>query len=129
ARRAAGAAVGPLAVGFLRLRRIRVREEAGDGGGRALNPTQWPRHLGKWIAQTRLVSRVLDALDARDENRMGERGMLAAAFQFAKINRVAGDYFEFGLWQGKTFSHAHRMRRRHGLKEMELWGFDSFQGL
>jgi hypothetical protein len=55
--------------------------------------------------------------------------MLAQAMEFAKINGVGGDYFEFGLWQGKTFKYAHKMIRRYSLKGIKLRGFDSFQGL
>jgi hypothetical protein len=82
--------------------------------------------VGRWLANTRPVTRLLDL---RAEARVREGGMLAAAFQYKQINRVAGDYLEFGLWQGKTFSHAHRLRRRYRVKDMELWGFDSFAGL
>src|SRR5688572_24758452 len=60
---------------------------------------------------------------------MCERGMLAAAFELQAINSVAGDYFEFGLWRGKTFTYAQRMKRRFRRQDMILWGFDSFAGL
>ena len=60
---------------------------------------------------------------------MTEFGMLAQAFEFAKINGVRGDYFEFGVWRGKTFRWAHLMKHRYGLAEMKLWAFDSFSGL
>ncbi|MDN5881363.1 MAG: TylF/MycF family methyltransferase [Nitrosospira sp.] len=75
------------------------------------------------------VARVIEVLDRRSDNRMTELGMLSQAFEFAKINEVPGDYFEFGLWRGKTFAYAHRMKRRYGQHGMKLWGFDSFQGL
>ena len=55
--------------------------------------------------------------------------MIAQAFEFKKINGVEGDYFEFGLWQGKTFVYAHKMMRRYEIKDMKLRGFDSFEGL
>jgi len=76
-----------------------------------------------------LVSSLIAALDRHSENRMTELGMIAQAFEFARLNGVRGDYFEFGLWQGRTFRYAHRMKRRYGLTKMTLWGFDSFQGL
>lgn len=60
---------------------------------------------------------------------MNEFGMLAQAFEFAKINGVTGDYFEFGVWRGKTFRWAHLMKHRYGLSDMKLWAFDSFSGL
>lgn len=60
---------------------------------------------------------------------MAEHGMLAQAFEFKHINAVEGDYFEFGLWRGKTFCYAHSQKRRHKMSDMIFWGFDSFQGL
>ena len=76
-----------------------------------------------------LFFRILEVADHRSENRLTELGMIAQAMEFAKINGVVGDYFEFGLWQGKTFRYAHKMMRRYSVKGMKLWGFDSFQGL
>src|SRR5262245_51170724 len=73
--------------------------------------------------------RLAEVLDRRSENRMSEFGMLAQAFEFAKINGVKGDYFAFGVWRGKTFRWAHTMKRRYRLPEMTLWAFDSFDGL
>lgn len=55
--------------------------------------------------------------------------MLAQAFEFVKTNGIAGDYFEFGLWQGKTFCWARRMAHRYGVRNIIFRGFDSFQGL
>ncbi len=81
------------------------------------------------LGETWTVHRLLEMLDRRTENRMTEYGMLAQAFEFAKINDVRGDYFEFGLWRGKTFLYAHKMRRRYGLERVTLRGFDSFEGL
>ena len=75
------------------------------------------------------VLRLLEIADRRTENRMTEFGMIAQAFEFRKINNVQGDYFEFGTWRGKTFLHAHKMRRRYGALDLKLRGFDSFEGL
>lgn len=85
--------------------------------------------LAKRFANNRLALRLAEVLDRRSENRMTEFGMLAQAFEFVKINGVPGDYFEFGLWRGKTFTYAHRMKRQYHIREMIFWGFDSFQGL
>ena len=49
------------------------------------------------LADTRAMGRLLEGADLRFDNRMRERGMLASAFEFKKINNVPGDYFEFGL--------------------------------
>lgn len=87
------------------------------------------KRIAKQIVDAEWVARVVEVLDRRSDNRMTELGMLSQAFEFAKINEVPGDYFEFGLWRGKTFGYAHRMKRRYSRRDMKLWGFDSFQGL
>ena len=74
-------------------------------------------------------ARMMEVLDHRSDNRMTELGMLSQAFEFIKINEVCGDYLEFGLWRGKTFGYAYRMKHRYRRRDMKLWGFDSFQGL
>jgi O-methyltransferase len=81
------------------------------------------------ILNSRSFLRLGEVLDRRSENRMTEFGMLAQAFEFAKINGVKGDYFEFGVWRGKTFRWAHVMKHRYGLDALKLWAFDSFGGL
>ena len=42
--------------------------------------------------------------------------------------QIAGDYCEFGVWQGTTFIHACRMMSPH-FKAMRFAAFDSFAGL
>ncbi|MBK7422030.1 MAG: class I SAM-dependent methyltransferase [Propionivibrio sp.] len=39
-----------------------------------------------------------------------------------------GDYLEFGVYQGATFSHAFQWISPH-FKDMKFWAFDSFEGL
>jgi len=85
--------------------------------------------LARRLGNTRVANRLIEGLDLRSDNRLRERGMLAQAFEFMKINNVIGDYFEFGLWRGKTFLYAHEMKQRYRCEKMRLWGFDSFQGL
>lgn len=76
-----------------------------------------------------LALRLAEVLDRRSENRMTEFGMLAQAFEFAKINGVRGDYFEFGVWQGKTFGYARTMANRYRVAPLVFRAFDSFAGL
>ncbi|ABB75805.1 TylF/MycF/NovP-related O-methyltransferase [Nitrosospira multiformis] len=83
----------------------------------------------KKIIDMEWFARMMEVLDHRSDNRMTELGMLSQAFEFIKINEVCGDYLEFGLWRGKTFGYAHRMKHRYRRQDMKLWGFDSFQGL
>lgn len=86
-------------------------------------------NLARQLIDRPVVSRVLEGVDLHSDNRLRERGILAQAFEFKKINEVPGDYFEFGLWRGKTFTYAHRLARRYNCNGMKLWGFDSFSGL
>lgn len=81
------------------------------------------------IAESEWLNAVVGVFDRKSENRLAERGMLSQAFEFKKINKVSGDYLEFGLWRGKTFCYAARMKRRYKQHDLLLWGFDSFQGL
>jgi len=76
-----------------------------------------------------LMLRLIEVLDRRSENRMTEFGMLAHAFEFAKINGVKGDYFEFGVWRGKTFCCARMMAKRYRVSPVTFRAFDSFAGL
>lgn len=47
-----------------------------------------------------------------------------------RTSSLRGDYFEFGLYRGSSFSVAHRLARRYRLApDMRFFGFDSFQGL
>ncbi len=62
--------------------------------------------------------------------------MLSIAFKFVYSNRIAGDYFEFGSYTGRTFRMAYTHSRRPYVREtaefeqpIHLWAFDSFEGL
>lgn len=61
----------------------------------------------------------------------GAMGALDRAFAKASEMRKAdvGDYFEFGLFRGRTFLHAAQTCQRMGLSDVHCYGFDSFQGL
>jgi len=87
------------------------------------------RGLGRRLLDAPTSSQLVRFLDIRSENRMRELGMIATAFEFQAIDGIRGDYLEFGLYRGRTFCHAYRMKRRYGRRDMLLWGFDSFQGL
>ena len=91
--------------------------------------TKWLELAARRIANSLPIIRVSRRFDGFRENRFSERGMLAQAFEFVRLNGIPGDYLEFGLWRGRTFLHARRMRKLYGLEDMHLWGFDSFQGL
>jgi O-methyltransferase len=90
---------------------------------------RWISSVAARFASTEFVLRLLYRMDGALPMRLSEKGMLTQAFAFAQLNGISGDYMEFGLWRGRTFLHAYRMKRLHRLKNMHLWGFDSFQGL
>ena len=81
------------------------------------------------ILGSELALRLFEVIDRRSENRVTEFGVLAQAFEFCKINQIQGDYFEFGVWRGKTFSYARTLARRYGYGPLTYHAFDSFQGL
>jgi O-methyltransferase len=86
-------------------------------------------NLLKALLDTRLALRLFEVFDRRTENRTTEFGMLAQAFEFIKINGIGGDYFEFGVWRGKTFGYARTMARRYRVANVKFRAFDSFRGL
>jgi O-methyltransferase len=55
--------------------------------------------------------------------------LLASIMAFVAAERVEGDYLEFGVFQGGTFSRSYYAARRAGLARMKFYAFDSFQGL
>lgn len=55
--------------------------------------------------------------------------MLTLVFAYLRSEKVAGDYAEFGVWNGRTFVEAWRVARRFGESTRHLWAFDSFEGL
>lgn len=46
---------------------------------------------------------------------------------FLKMNKVEGDYAEFGVFQGGSMISAYHFSKVHGL-DMKFYGFDSFKG-
>jgi O-methyltransferase len=54
--------------------------------------------------------------------------MLNDAFAFIANERIQGDYFEFGVYRGRTFVEAWFAAKRYGLP-LRLHAFDSFAGL
>lgn len=55
--------------------------------------------------------------------------IIRIAMEFVRDNRVAGDYLEFGVARGDSFSNAYHCAKLHQLNEMKFYAFDSFQGL
>lgn len=55
--------------------------------------------------------------------------MINMAFGYCANNKIRGDYAEFGVFKGHTTIEAWKASQRHGLKDMNFWLFDSFEGL
>jgi hypothetical protein len=56
------------------------------------------------------------------------------AFKYTEHCKLKGDYLEFGIWKGRTFSKAYHTwemikRKNKSSKSVKFWAFDSFQGL
>lgn len=47
-------------------------------------------NMARRVAETRFVSRITEGVDLHSDNRLSERGILAQAFEFKKINNVRG---------------------------------------
>jgi O-methyltransferase len=49
---------------------------------------------------------------------------------FVAVNKVEGDYLEFGVWEGESFTNAFHFAKKHKrLRDMRYYAFDSFEGL
>jgi len=46
-----------------------------------------------------------------------------------KNPKLGGDYLEFGVYRGDSFTIAYRYAKKHELKSMRFYAFDSFQGM
>jgi hypothetical protein len=98
-------------------------------GVSASNEMNWLTSATARVASSEPVLRLLHRLDGFLPGRLSEKGMLTQAFAFVQLNGIRGDYLEFGLWRGRTFLHARNLKRLYRLRNMHMWGFDSFEGL
>jgi hypothetical protein len=55
--------------------------------------------------------------------------MINMAFGYCANNKITGDFAEFGVFKGHTSIEAWKAARRHDLRDMDFWLFDSFEGL
>lgn len=55
--------------------------------------------------------------------------MIETAFAFIHNNQIPGDYLEFGVYEGRTFTAAWEAAQRYGRPAMRLHAFDSWKGL
>lgn len=50
-------------------------------------------------------------------------------FKQVAAGGIEGDYLEFGVFRGTSFTLAYELARRHRLQDMRFFAFDSFEGL
>ncbi len=50
-------------------------------------------------------------------------------FDFLTDNKITGNYFEFGIHRCRTFRMVLSEARKHNIKDMKFFAFDSFEGL
>ena len=55
--------------------------------------------------------------------------MLKMAMDYVKNSRLEGDYLEFGVYRGNSFSLAFHFATADDLNHMKFYAFDSFSGL
>ncbi len=55
--------------------------------------------------------------------------ILDRVMEFIKFSGMDGDYLEFGVWEGFSFSTAYHLSKRHNIQSMKFYAFDSFEGL
>jgi hypothetical protein len=68
---------------------------------------------------------------------MATKIAIQRAFHYTSVNKVDGDFFEFGLYKGRSFIYAleecrkknKRYSQKNINKKIHCHGFDSFQGL
>ncbi len=54
--------------------------------------------------------------------------MLQKAMQYVKNEKVSGEYFEFGVARGLTFSAAYHLSKKYKTAIQTYYAFDSFEG-
>ena len=90
---------------------------------------EWFPRVVPWKLLAPLTLTVGRQLKTRWHFRYESARMLETAFGFAFNNRVPGDYLEFGVYEGRTFTDAWEAARRYGMSDMHFHAFDSFEGL
>lgn len=75
------------------------------------------RYSGKFLALQRIF------------NYTPFESVLQEAMLFTACSRLAGDYLEFGVYRGRSFTAAFHLAQCYNLNSMRFYAFDSFQGL
>ena len=84
---------------------------------------KWVKGLYRWSIRLRARFYLIPALFTSKEM------MLNDAVGIVECNKVRGDYFEFGTYEGNAFIAAYHLSKRQGIRGMRFFAFDSFKGL
>ena len=57
-----------------------------------------------------------------------KESVMRKSITYLKLSDIFGDYYEFGVGNGKTFAFVYHLVKRN-IPNMKLIGFDSFEGL
>ena len=79
------------------------------------------------------TSNIISKLNPAVIHNVGKYLALKKAFYLSAIDSIKGDYHEFGIFKGSSFTHAIRCAKNNikfdeNLSKMMFYGFDSFEG-
>ncbi len=89
--------------------------------------------LGKIFILQDILSELISRLNPAVYHNINKYLAIKKAFYLSSIEEIKGDYFEFGVFNGSSFSHAVRCAKNSekfdpDFKKMIFFGFDSFAG-
>lgn len=89
--------------------------------------------LGNITILQSALSSFISKLNPAVIHNIGKYMAIKKAFYLSAIEQTKGDYYEFGVYTGSSFTHAIRCAKSNekfdsGLANMKFYGFDSFQG-
>ena len=89
--------------------------------------------LGKIRIFQNILSHLLAKFNPAVMHNLGKYIAIKKTFYLSSIERTKGDYYEFGVYTGSSFTHAIRCAKYHekydsNLSSMKFYGFDSFKG-
>ncbi len=89
--------------------------------------------LAKITLLQNLLSYIFAKINPLVVHNVSKYMIIKKAFFFSAIEKVRGDYFEFGVFTGSSFCHAIRCAKSNikydsSLHKTKFYGFDSFEG-
>ena len=89
--------------------------------------------LSKITALQNLLSFIIAKINPFVFHNFDKYLIIKKAFFFSAIEKIEGDYFEFGVFTGSSFCHAIRCAKANvkydqSLVKTKFYGFDSFEG-